>query len=128
MSNNILNQTYKIKGMHCASCSSIIEKTFKKIEGVQSAEANYGTESVRVVFDESKTTPHNLSKKIEPLGYSLVIEQTAEEMGMSATEHAGHLGLNQSKNEKLIEVADMRTKVISVIPLAVFSIIFLVDS
>ena len=56
---------YKIKGMHCASCAGIIEKTFKKIEGVESAEVNYGTENVKVVFDESKTNPQELSSKIE---------------------------------------------------------------
>src|SRR3989344_2072306 len=105
-------ETYKVKGMHCASCSSIIEKTFKKVKGVQSAEVNYGTEKAKVSFDESKISPHELSKKIEPLGYSLVVPQTAAEMGMSESEHATHLGLNQSKQEKLAEVADMRTKVI----------------
>ncbi len=117
-------QTYKIKGMHCASCAGIIEKTFKKVEGVESASANYGMESVKVDFDEAKTNPHHLSKTIEPLGYSLIIpeEKSADEMGMSADEHAAHLGLNQSKTEKLKELAEMRTKVISVIPLAVFSI------
>ena len=116
--------TYKIKGMHCASCSAIIEKTFKKIEGVQSASANYGTESVKVDFDASQTNPHHLSKAIEPLGYSLIIpeERSAEEMGMSVDEHAAHLGLNQSKKEKLKELAEMKSKVISVIPLALFSI------
>jgi hypothetical protein len=31
------------------------------------------------------------------------------------------LGLNQSKKEKLAEVSDMRSKVISAIPLAVFA-------
>ncbi len=116
-------QTYKVKGMHCASCSSIIEKTFKKVEGVQSAEVNYGTEKAKVSFDPSKTNPHDLSKHIEPLGYSLEVPSTAEEMGMSESEHAGHLGLNQSKKEKLAEVADMRTKVMVAIPLAIFSII-----
>ena len=117
-------QTYKIKGMHCASCAGIIEKTFKKVEGVESVSANYGTESVKVDFDEAKTNPHHLSKTIEPLGYSLIIpeERTADEMGMSADEHAAHLGLNQSKTEKLKELAEMRAKVISVIPLAIFSI------
>lgn len=110
--------------MHCASCSAIIEKTFKKVEGVQSASANYGTESVKVEFDEAKTNPHHLSKTIEPLGYSLIIpeEKTAEEMGMSAQEHAAHLGLNQSKKEKLAELASMKNMVVSVIPLAIFSI------
>src|SRR3989338_4020146 len=119
--NNMHTQTYKVKGMHCASCSSVIEKTFKKVTGVQSAEVNYGTEKAKVSFDPSKTNPHDLSKHIEPLGYSLEIPATAEEMGMSADEHAAHLGLNQSKKEKLAEVADMRTKMLSAIPLAIFA-------
>ena len=107
--------------MHCASCSSTIEKTFKKVEGVQSVEVNYGTEKAKVSFDPSKTNPHDLSKHIEPLGYSLDVPVTAEEMGMSESEHAAHLGLNQSKSEKLAEVRDMRVKVLSAIPLAIFA-------
>ncbi len=114
-------QTYRVKGMHCASCSSVIEKTFKKVEGVHSAEVNYGTEKAKVTFDSSITNPHDLSKHIEPLGYSLEVPTSAEEMGMSESEHAEHLGLNQSKKEKLAEVADMRTKVLSAIPIAIFA-------
>ncbi|MCF7831406.1 MAG: heavy metal translocating P-type ATPase [Candidatus Pacebacteria bacterium] len=119
-------QTYNIKGMHCASCSSIIEKTFKKIDGVELAEVNYGTEKAKVSFDPLKTNPHDLSKHIEPLGYSLDIPATASQMGMSEDEHAAHLGLNQSKAEKLAEVADMRTMVFSALPLAFISVIFMV--
>lgn len=115
------HQTFKIKGMHCASCAGIIEKTFKKQTGVTSAEVNYGTESAKVAFDSEKITPHHLSQSIEPLGYSLVIA-TAEEMGMTQDEHAAHLGINQSKKEKLAEIADMKSKVMSAIPLAIFSI------
>src|SRR3990167_7927263 len=44
-------------------------------------------------------------------------------MGMSESEHAAHLGLNQSKREKLAEVRDMKTKVFSAIPLAIFAAI-----
>ena len=93
-------QIFKVRGMHCASCSSMIEKTFKKIDGVESVEVNYGTEKAKISFDSSKISPQALSKHIEPLGYSLMLP-TAEEMGMSADEHAAHLGLNQSKKEKL---------------------------
>ncbi len=114
-------ETYKVKGMHCASCSSVIEKTFKKVDGVQSADVNYGTEKAKISFDPTKTNPHDLSKHIETLGYSLEVTATAEEMGMSADEHSAHLGLNQSKNDKLAEVADMRTKVFSALPLAIFA-------
>src|SRR3990167_4580255 len=67
-------QTYKIKGMHCASCASIIEKTFKNKEGVQSAQVNYATETAKVVHDAEKVSAEQLSKSIEPLGYSLALE------------------------------------------------------
>ncbi len=109
--------TYKIKGMHCASCSAIIEKTFQKVLGVQSATANYGTESVKVSFDETQTTPEHLSQMIEPLGYSLVIPET-----VTADEHGVHTDANQSKKEKLVELSQMRLRVWSMIPLAIISI------
>ncbi len=119
--------------MHCASCAAIIEKTLKKTEGVESVEVNYGTETARLSFDESKTGPGQLSKKIEPLGYSIYAPlptnagtPSASQMGMSEEEHAAHLGLNQSKQEKLAEIKNMRSKVLSAIPLAVFSILVMV--
>jgi Cu2+-exporting ATPase/Cu+-exporting ATPase len=114
-------QTYKVKGMHCVSCSSIIEKTLRKVEGIQSAEVNYATEKAKISFNPAKTNPHDLSKHIEPLGYSLEIPPAAEEMSMSTEEHAAHLGMNQSKREKLAEVADMRIKVLSAIPIAILA-------
>ncbi len=120
----MVNAKYRVKGMHCASCASIIEKTFKKTEGVHSAEVNYGTETTKISFDESKINPADLSKKIEPLGYSLDMENSsASAMGMSEDEHKTHLGLNQSKQEKLAEIKDMKIKVISAIPLAIISIV-----
>ncbi|MEK7607316.1 MAG: heavy metal translocating P-type ATPase [Patescibacteria group bacterium] len=118
-------KTCGIKGMHCASCAGIIEKTLKRIFGVESAEVNYGTETVKISYDDAKTNMEYISKKIEPLGYSISppkMEMTAEKMGMSAGEHASHLGLNQSKQEKLAEVRDMRNKVLSAIPICIISI------
>ena len=116
--------------MHCASCASIIEKTLKKVDGVKDVQVNYGTETAKLAFDEAKTNPEHLSEKIQPLGYSLVAPKvqatgrasmSAADMGMSQSEHAAHLGLNQTKEEKLAELADMKWKVISAIPLTVFS-------
>lgn len=116
--------TFHIRGMHCASCASVIEKALKKAEGVDAVEVNFGTETAKVSFDEAKTHPSSLSKAIEPLGYSLVVPtgtSSAREMGMSESEHAAHLGLNQSKNEKLAELATMKTKIIAIMPMAAFA-------
>ncbi|MEK7132759.1 MAG: heavy metal translocating P-type ATPase [Patescibacteria group bacterium] len=136
------SETYKVKGMHCASCSAIIEKTLKRVGGVHSIEVNYGTEAAKISYDETKTNPEHLSEKIKPLGYSLAVPisgpttasmgpargrdgsqraSASNGMGMSESEHAEHLGLNQSKEEKLAELADMKWKVISAIPLTLFS-------
>ncbi len=115
------HQTYRIKGMHCASCAGIIERTVRKVDGVEHIEVNYGTETAKIAFDPAKTDPEQLSGHIKPLGYTLVVP-TAESMDMSADEHASHTGLNQSKTEKLAELKEMRWKILSVIPLAVFSI------
>ena len=121
-----MNETkiYRIKGMHCASCASIIERAVKKIKGVENVSVNSGMENAKISFNKNQTNPNQFNQKLEPLGYSLIIP-TAEEMAMNASEHAAHLGLNQSKNEKLAELASMKNKIISIIPLAIISIFFM---
>lgn len=118
-------ELFKLKGMHCASCASTIEKTLSKTEGVKHAEVNYANDSLKLSFDKEKTNIEDLSKKIEPFGYS-IISTSAKEMGMSENEHAAHLGLTQSKKEKLEELARMKNQLITAIPLATISGVFMV--
>ena len=93
--------------MHCASCASIIERTVKKIDGVEDISVNNGTEKAKISFDEEKTSPDHFNEKLKPLGYTLVVPDThnnhvsdhamsASDMGMSEDEHKAHLGINQS--------------------------------
>ncbi len=105
-------ETFPIIGMHCASCAGIIEKTLKKTTGVESAEVNYGTETAKITFDNSKTKIQTLSKQIEPLGYSIKIPE----------DHSKHLGMNETHSEKLEELSNLKINVISIIPLTLFSI------
>lgn len=96
-------QTFKIKGMHCASCASIIERTIKKIDGVENVSVNNGTENAKISFDKSKTNPEFFNQKLESLGYSLIIS-------------------TNTSRKKSTEILAMRSKVISAIPLAVISV------
>ena len=120
---------YRVKGMHCASCASIIERTVKKIDGVQDISVNSGTENAKITFDDTKITSEDFNKKLEPLGYTLIANEptdsSAQAMGMSENDHAAHLGLNQSKAEKLQEIDDMKKGVYGALPLAVFSILIM---
>ncbi len=94
--------------MHCASCASVIEMTLKKIEGVVSIQANYGTETAKISFDEKKISLENISKKIEPLGYYIVVP---------VTENLSDVG-RLTKKEKLAELKSMRFLVFTALPLA----------
>lgn len=117
-------ETFSVKGMHCASCAVNIEKSLKKSEGVSAVEVNYATEAAKISYDPHHTNVEALSQRIAPLGYSLVARAapSAEAMGMTASEHAAHTGMGQSKAEKLAEVAAMRRKVLVSIPLTILSI------
>jgi Cu2+-exporting ATPase/Cu+-exporting ATPase len=111
---------YKIKGMHCASCAHIIEKTLRKTDGVSSVEVNYGTETAHINFDETKITSQELSQQIEEHGYSLIIP-SANEHALTDS-HAEHHGVGHQKSEARTELARMRTQLTYAIPIALLSI------
>jgi len=69
-------ETYKIQGMHCASCVITIEKVLSKTNGVHSASANYATESALIEFDENVVSETDLAKAIDGVGYHLVVNDT----------------------------------------------------
>jgi Cu+-exporting ATPase len=123
-----ISQTYRIKGMHCASCANIIEKTFKKSEGVDSVQVNYGTETAKLSFNEAITNPNFLSSKIEPLGYSLVIPEKnlSIHAGEIEKERVSSNAMDPLKKEKLAELADMKSKLFSLIPIVIISLFVMV--
>lgn len=101
----MITKTLKVRGIHCASCSSIIERTIKKIDGVETIEVNSGTENAKISFDENKTNIQEFNKKIELIGYSFIVNQD-----------------NQPKSEKFTELKDMENKLLSLIPIVIISL------
>ncbi len=100
---------YHIKGMHCASCASLIERTIGKIEGVSDISVNNGTEKAKISYSENKTSLDDFNKKLKPLGYLLENDNKKN-------------GATSSKNEKLQECAEMRSGILSALPLAGLSV------
>ena len=52
--------TIKISGMHCAACSNGVERSLKKVPGVDRAEVNLATQSALVRYDENQATIEQL--------------------------------------------------------------------
>ena len=62
----------KVKGMHCASCSVLIDKLIGKQAGVTSIKTSYGAEKVAIEFDEAKISLQKIDEFINKLGYDLI--------------------------------------------------------
>jgi Cu+-exporting ATPase len=67
----LLNKNLKIEGMHCASCSNIIENKLGKLDGVEKLSINFATEKALIKFDSEKTSIEKMNQEIGKLGYSL---------------------------------------------------------
>ena len=65
--------TLPVEGMTCASCVARVEKTLKKIDGVEIANVNLATEAVALSFDPARTSLEVLAKAVEGAGYKLAI-------------------------------------------------------
>ncbi|HIH32336.1 TPA: copper-translocating P-type ATPase [Candidatus Woesearchaeota archaeon] len=62
-----------IKGMHCASCASLINRSLSKTEGVKEANVNYATAKALIIYDESKLNDNELIKIVQSKGYDALI-------------------------------------------------------
>ncbi len=134
--------TLPVRGMHCASCSQTIQKTLKKQDGVISCEVNYGNEKAKIEYDPKKTNIAKLSSKIEPFGYSLQENHSTHTMpdgsmmmdhdmknmdpNMKGMDHSQHLGLNQTREDKLKELAKQKKKILFIMPLTIIVFVFMI--
>ncbi|UOQ45758.1 heavy metal translocating P-type ATPase [Halobacillus salinarum] len=59
-----------ITGMTCAACSTRIEKSLNKMNGVE-AEVNLATENARIHYNEDEASSHDIQERIQKLGYDV---------------------------------------------------------
>ena len=61
---------FKIKGMHCVSCSMNIDDELENTEGVFRAQTNFAAGKTVIEYDSTKVSPQKLKAVIESLKYS----------------------------------------------------------
>lgn len=117
-------KTFDVKGMHCASCANIISRRLKKVPGIEEASVQYANEKAKIIFDPTKVTTKRMNQEIEKLGYTLASVDDHEKhvmpdgTVMSGMDHSAHLGLSQSKTDKLSELERQRKALIVLLPVA----------
>ena len=92
-------QTYAVKGMHCASCVQVIEKSLKRTPGIKEAVVNLATEKASVTFDSDICSEDQIASAVESVGYKIITDKEIT-------------SLDQEKEEKEKELKALQGKVI----------------
>ncbi|GGL00772.1 heavy metal translocating P-type ATPase [Deinococcus radiotolerans] len=58
-----------VGGMTCASCTARVERSLKRLSGVEDATVNLATERATVTFDPAHVTPQDLVNTVRSAGY-----------------------------------------------------------
>jgi Cd2+/Zn2+-exporting ATPase len=60
--------TFRVTGMDCASCAQTVENGVARLDGVESCQLNFTTETLRV---SGTAVPQNIISRIQELGYDI---------------------------------------------------------
>ena len=65
------NQTLDIRGMTCAACAQRIEKTVKKLSGINQASVNLASEKLFVEYDSNSLNLSDIKTAVAKIGYEV---------------------------------------------------------
>ena len=90
-------ETYNIGGMHCAACSSAVERVTRKLPGVERSDVNLPLNRMTIVYDEAQVTPDIIVGKIERAGFTAA-PFSEEGVQTSASDDGGEKALRAERN------------------------------
>ncbi len=59
----------KIEGMHCAGCSTRLERVLNNLEGVETAKVSLEEKKATIKYDETKISLEIIKEAIEDAGF-----------------------------------------------------------
>ncbi|MFZ5775305.1 MAG: heavy metal translocating P-type ATPase [Thermodesulfobacteriota bacterium] len=89
-----------VKGMHCAACSSRIEKVLSGMEGIERASVNLAAETLDLVHDPEAVTLDAISDRVKSLGFELVLPEAGERLSFAIK--GMHCAACSSRIEKVV--------------------------
>lgn len=99
-----MKQKFDITGMTCSACSSRVEKSVGKLEGIQNLSVNLLTNSMQVEYDEQQLNEQDIIHIVEQTGYGASPAQsdTAKRVTATASSSSPIEEQMQSMKQRLI--------------------------
>jgi Cu+-exporting ATPase len=63
--------TLQLKGMHCTTCSVLIDTVLEELPGVKTSKTSYADQKVEVEFDPAKVDTNQMIQVIKSEGYEV---------------------------------------------------------
>ncbi|MGW8161825.1 MAG: copper ion binding protein, partial [Desulfobulbales bacterium] len=99
---HVAHKQFAIKGMHCAACSSRIEKAVAGLEGIESVSVNLATETMDLTWNQGEIQPENIAARINELGFEMVIEDDHQPERAEMALKGMHCAACSSRIEKVV--------------------------
>ncbi len=102
-----MKQSFDVTGMTCSACSAHVEKSVRKLPGVDSVSVNLLQNSMQVEYDEAQLTAQQISDAVDKAGYGAVPKQRAKSSAGAAADKAA-----ARPNVAQLEFQSMRKRLI----------------
>jgi Cu2+-exporting ATPase len=84
-----------VMGMTCAGCASSVQNILQGQQGIASAEVNYATHNVKVVYSPAATAPEVFKSALQAVGYDIIIDEKNGREKQADEQHKNYLALRQ---------------------------------
>ena len=74
-------ETIRIKGMHCATCTDTVRDALMSVKGVKEARVNLATQKAVVSYDPSVASTRDFDEAVKEAGYEVAKDETTLTIG-----------------------------------------------
>lgn len=93
-------EIYDITGMHCAACSSAVERVTRKLPGVTESNVNLTMARLTITYDENQTTEKMICDKVNKAGFGAFLHVESQATDTAADDDSD----SKEDREKLISL------------------------
>ena len=94
-------EIYDITGMHCAACSSAVERVTRKLPGVSESNVNLTMARLTITYDEALTTEQMICDKVNKAGFGAFLHVESQSAAQTEDDDAEK---SREDKEKLISL------------------------
>lgn len=84
-----------VLGMTCAACANSVGSMISAQQGVEKAEVNYATQTVKISYHSNRVQPPAFQKAVQSIGYDLIMDTESGKEKQEEIQHKNYVALKK---------------------------------